>query len=218
VTREPPIELVVIGGGVPGELLDAVRDGLQTVFGRSVRLGPSLALPVVGETGSLESAAILDFLIDRSGADPSREWVLALTAHPLHAPDRPFVFGEATVGGAWAVVSTAHLVSESPRSAASPDLSAASHSTTSLQSSPRRWGSILPWKSRAGQISVDLVAERLLKEAVHELGHVAGLNHCDARVCVMRMSEDTVDVDSKSLDFCPACAVKLSGLRDPESV
>jgi archaemetzincin len=43
---------------------------------------------------------------------------------------------------------------------------------------------------------------RVLKEAVHELGHTYPLDHCDHPKCVMHFSNTLADVDQKSADFC----------------
>lgn len=51
----------------------------------------------------------------------------------------------------------------------------------------------------------DLLQERLLKEAVHELGHTFGLRHCSDWRCVMASAHGVERVDLKSSDFCPAC-------------
>ncbi len=50
-----------------------------------------------------------------------------------------------------------------------------------------------------------LLFERLLKEAVHELGHVAGLSHCDDYDCVMASSHGVEWIDLKTAAFCHAC-------------
>jgi archaemetzincin len=54
-----------------------------------------------------------------------------------------------------------------------------------------------------------LLHERLTKEAIHELGHTAGLVHCHHPVCVMRSSTYVEDIDVKSADFCPDCLEEL---------
>jgi archaemetzincin len=43
----------------------------------------------------------------------------------------------------------------------------------------------------------DLFECRALKEAMHELGHVLGLNHCPDRNCVMYFSNSIPDTDVK---------------------
>ena len=48
--------------------------------------------------------------------------------------------------------------------------------------------------------------ERLVKEAVHELGHTYHLLHCTADRCVMGASRNVDEVDLKSDRFCPRCA------------
>ena len=45
---------------------------------------------------------------------------------------------------------------------------------------------------------------RVLKEAVHELGHTYQLDHCDNPKCVMDRSDALTDLDRKSADFCLA--------------
>lgn len=47
--------------------------------------------------------------------------------------------------------------------------------------------------------------ERLLKESVHELGHVLGLLHCGNPRCVMHASTWVEDIDQKPATFCDAC-------------
>lgn len=50
--------------------------------------------------------------------------------------------------------------------------------------------------------------QRMIKEAVHELGHLFFLSHC-RKPCVMSFSNSVFDVDEKSPDFCEACEKKL---------
>lgn len=51
----------------------------------------------------------------------------------------------------------------------------------------------------------ELTAERLLKEALHELGHTLGLRHCHDWSCPMASSFSIERLDLKSVSFCPAC-------------
>jgi archaemetzincin len=69
--------------------------------------------------GQCSSNRVVDALIDRAGGRAGEEWTLALTAADLYAPGRDFVFGEAALGGAWAVVSLARL--DGPAAGGNPD-------------------------------------------------------------------------------------------------
>lgn len=51
----------------------------------------------------------------------------------------------------------------------------------------------------------DLLRLRLIKEAVHELGHTFGLRHCPDWRCVMTSSHAVERIDVKEADFCPKC-------------
>lgn len=57
--------------------------------------------------------------------------------------------------------------------------------------------------------SYETFKERAVKEAVHELGHCYGLDHCKDKRCVMAFSNHIVAVDEKSRFFCEACREKL---------
>ena len=50
-----------------------------------------------------------------------------------------------------------------------------------------------------------LFLSRLLKEALHELGHLFNLGHCQDKFCVMSLSLDIKDVDYKKTRFCRNC-------------
>ncbi len=54
-----------------------------------------------------------------------------------------------------------------------------------------------------------LLRERLLKEAVHELGHTYGLIHCRDLDCVMRASTSVEEIDVKGVELCKRCRVQV---------
>lgn len=51
----------------------------------------------------------------------------------------------------------------------------------------------------------DVLIARLVKEAMHELGHAYGLVHCAEPECVMHASTYVEDIDLKRDTFCEVC-------------
>ncbi len=56
--------------------------------------------------------------------------------------------------------------------------------------------------------------ERLVTEAVHELGHTYGLLHCVDNRCVMAASTYVEEIDLKSPAFCDRCLMELREKRE----
>jgi archaemetzincin len=54
-----------------------------------------------------------------------------------------------------------------------------------------------------------LLSARLLKEAMHEIGHTLGLRHCRDYRCVMSSSPAVENIDLKSPRFCTPCEERL---------
>ncbi|HST59088.1 MAG TPA: matrixin family metalloprotease, partial [Longimicrobium sp.] len=73
---------------------------------------------------------------------------------------------------------------------------------------------LAPLRSGSGADS-DVLRARLLTEALHELGHLAGMEHCRRTSCVMYPSLHIADTDLKGAAFCAVCtpALKRLGIR-----
>jgi archaemetzincin len=56
----------------------------------------------------------------------------------------------------------------------------------------------------------DLLFERLVKEAVHEIGHNLGLRHCSDWQCVMTSSHAVEKLDTKTDGFCTSCNAAIA--------
>ena len=57
--------------------------------------------------------------------------------------------------------------------------------------------------------SAELLRDRLIKEAAHELGHTFGLRHCADWRCVMSSSHAVERLDVKGAEFCKSCRLPL---------
>jgi archaemetzincin len=57
--------------------------------------------------------------------------------------------------------------------------------------------------------------ERVLKEALHELGHTFGLAHCEDYQCVMAPSHSVEWIDLKDWRFCADCCPQVGGEKRP---
>ncbi|NOX34188.1 MAG: archaemetzincin family Zn-dependent metalloprotease [Deltaproteobacteria bacterium] len=56
---------------------------------------------------------------------------------------------------------------------------------------------------------------RIVKEAIHELGHTFDLRHCEDQRCIMYYCRRLDDVDRKSSQFCRYCNIFLNdNIRD----
>ena len=63
----------------------------------------------------------------------------------------------------------------------------------------------------------DLLSRRLVKEAIHELGHTFGLLHCQYPGCVMNSSTYIENIDQKSAEFCTQCQTDVSNYMKSSS-
>lgn len=55
----------------------------------------------------------------------------------------------------------------------------------------------------------EIYRQRVVKEAIHELGHTFGLRHCKYPTCIMHYCRSVQDVDRKSDQLCRYCKILL---------
>ncbi len=54
-------------------------------------------------------------------------------------------------------------------------------------------------------LDIEILKQRICKEATHEIGHIMGLRHCQNKLCVMSFSPSLAEVEKKLSRFCPDC-------------
>ena len=50
-----------------------------------------------------------------------------------------------------------------------------------------------------------LLNDRIIKETIHEFGHLLNLRHCSNYQCVMFSSNSADDLEVKGAEYCPVC-------------
>lgn len=55
----------------------------------------------------------------------------------------------------------------------------------------------------------DLIVRRTVLEALHELGHAAGLAHCEDWGCIMRFASNVEGIDNRGTTLCDACRITV---------
>jgi archaemetzincin len=74
---------------------------------------------------------------------------------------------------------------------------------------------LLPSNSNDNGSSQSLLQNRIVKEAIHEIGHTFGLRHCLRDFCIMFKSKIILDTDKKNKDFCESCESLLNASLQP---
>jgi archaemetzincin len=63
----------------------------------------------------------------------------------------------------------------------------------------------------------ELFRQRVIKEAVHELGHTVNLTHCDDYRCAMAASHAVEWIDLKERTLCSACRAVATPMKQASS-
>lgn len=168
-------------GEIEGTVLGVLEKDLEEKFGANVERHSAIEVPRDAFRPGRRQYDSTFLLSKLHGVirPEDHERVLGIADVDLFAAGLNFVFGEAELGGQFAVISLTRF-------------------RQSFYSLPE---------------NKTIFLERAKKEAVHELGHVFGLEHCRAPECVMHFSNSLPDTDRKNASFCPLCRGRLEKLK-----
>lgn len=170
-------------------ILEFLQNSLRNIFNKETCILDKINIPGNSFNQSRnqhDANKILNYLIENLPLKSIQDINLAILDLDIFVPSLNFVFGLAVNFPRICLISTARL---DPLFYTNFNYSLKSNSLT-----PR-----LIKKEK------NIFEERILKEAVHEIGHTLGLNHCSNYKCVMYFSNTLLDTDKKGYNFCLNC-------------
>ncbi len=169
-------------GRVGEDVLRVVTDSLQGILRLPVDLLEPEPLPqeaFMELRNQYNAMTIIKHLSNNRPGNALK--ILGVTAKDLCNPILTYVFGEAYMNGAAAVLSSYRL-----------------HRGKDSEFAP-----------------YEVFLERVVKVAIHEIGHTFNLPHCHNGRCVMRASNTLAELDDKLNYLCDYCEIFLSeAVRD----
>jgi|UniRef100_A0A7C4EVG0 archaemetzincin len=169
-------------GRVGEDVLRVVADSLQGILRLPVDLLEPEPLPPEAFMELRNQYNAMTIIKHLSNNRPGKTMkILGVTTKDLCNPILTYVFGEAYMNGAAAVLSCYRL-----------------HRGRESEFAPR-----------------EVFLERVVKVALHEIGHTFNLPHCHSGRCVMRASNTLAELDDKLNYLCDYCEMFLSeAVRD----
>ena len=153
----------------------------QTIMNRPISQIPIQLFD--SKRNQYQSHYLLSWLLHTLAPSSSTK-LLAVCDFDAYFGNYNFCFGEAIIGGRVAAVYLERLLPYSSKSDNNRD-----SNDNKLQT---------------------LFRDRLVKEAIHELGHTFGLRHCSLGSCIMYKSKTILDTDNKKREFCKICVCALA--------
>jgi archaemetzincin len=177
------------------DLLNFIKENLCKVFKSKVFILDRIDIPesyIDKIRKQFNAEKILDFLDKKYIIKDFNITNIFIFNHDLYVPSLNFVFGLARNYPRNCIISLERL----------------DPLYYSLESSGMKNQSNLLYKELSDK-DKKIYEGRILKEAVHEIGHTFGLEHCNNFKCVMFFSNSLYDTDNKSSNFCPKCILEL---------
>ncbi|MEW6407772.1 MAG: hypothetical protein AB1465_03720 [Patescibacteria group bacterium] len=174
---------------INGKILEKLAKDLEKKFDLSTKIVSAISLPDYTYNKLRRQYDGSKILVELKRMEfPDAEKILGVLSVDLFAEDLNFIFGQAEAPGNVALISLFRLDPKFWQKKSKPNQK-------------------LYFERRPAQLAEveRLFYARILKEAVHELGHTYGLSHCPDIKCVMHFSNTLKDTDLKNNNFCEKC-------------
>lgn len=173
-------------------ILSFLQRGLGNIFNVEVLILDRIGIPQAffsKNRKQYNANKILSYLSQKISPKYTQDINLAILDVDIFVPSLNFVFGLASSSPQVSLISIARL---NPIFYTYSNLDFLSQNTQALT-------------EKLSHDEEKIFENRILKEAVHEIGHTLGLKHCSNYKCVMYFSNSLMDTDRKDYHFCSKC-------------
>jgi archaemetzincin len=169
---------------------------LALTFGSNVKVSKHIIIPTTlfnEEKSQYNGRKLLRFLIDNMTLKEIKAVNLALFDRDLFIGSLDYAFGLASAFPRISVISILRLHPHFQKDYFAGGLR------------KREAGRFPLFVRRLNSREKTLYYNRILKEAIHGIGHTMGLTHCIQKECIMHPSDTINHIDSKETGFCKTC-------------
>ncbi|MCD4668917.1 MAG: hypothetical protein K8S14_00575 [Actinomycetia bacterium] len=187
---------ILILNDISRNILRYLRKNLSIVFESNVIILKHIIIPLTlfnNDKKQYDGRKLLRFLTENMTLKEVKDINLAVFDRDLYTGNLDYVFGLASPFPKICVISIMRVHPHFHKD----------YFSNSLKK--RKAGKFPLLIKRLSSTEKKLYYERILKEAVHGIGHALGLLHCDNKNCIMYPSNTSGDIDGKDTAFCKTC-------------
>jgi archaemetzincin len=187
---------ILVLNDISRSILRFLAKNLSLAFGTDVGVSRHIIIPTTlfnEEKGQYDGKKLLKFLTENMTLKEVKGINLALFDRDLFIGSLDYAFGLASPFPKISVVSILRLHPHFQKDYFACGLK------------KRKAGRFPLFVRRLSGQEKALYLNRILKEAIHGMGHSMGLTHCSREECIMHSSDTIDDIDSKDTGFCKTC-------------
>jgi len=188
---------ILILNNINKNLLKYLKNSLAKIFETDVLISKNIIIPSAlfnDKKKQYDGVKLLKFLAENIKLKDAKDINLAIFDRDLYKGNLDYLFGLASPFPKIAIISIMRM---------HPHY----HEKYFREGLKKRKAGRFPLLlRRLNGSEKKLYYERILKEAVHGIGHTFELMHCDNKCCIMYPSKTSDDIDGKELTFCEICS------------